>query len=310
MTVSEAFQTPLLASLKLSVRDRIEAVPVAQEVSGTKVPDTDLFLSGGAGYPKFWSHPVNSEFAADHESRCSLDLEDVNPRTADGGPSAACFITPHINRVMYGTDRDCRNRMSERKTALLVRSQKATPRDPKIPTIMNIKLLCSSDSCPHRRSRVSDAFIVLRDCVYPESLSEEVSGPEGESGETFEAWKVRMAATSEMSLESGALKTVHFLEDLIPAWRSDSVHLRFGGLSASQQQKITYHRVPTNRISPRISLYAPYNFGIKHGWLNSNRIDTEKRNLLTDWGKHPEPVGSGLLRRIPIAGGGAQLAAC
>ncbi|KAJ7830964.1 hypothetical protein B0H13DRAFT_2213170 [Mycena leptocephala] len=153
---------------------------------------------------------------------------------------------------------------------------------------------------------------ILKEIINAEYLSDEVSGPEDESVETKEVWKVRMAAISDMSLEPNALKKLHFLEILQPGWRSDSysnlIHeledLWFSGLSAQQKKKITYYRVPTNRISTRIPLFAPYNFGIKAGWLEENRTDAEKRSLLKDWGKYPEPEGCGLPHLTTVVGEG------
>lgn len=68
---------------------------------------------------------------------------------------------------------------------------------------------------------------ILKEIINAEYLSDEVSGPEDESVETKEVWKVRMAAISDMSLEPNALEKLHFLEILQPGWRSDSVRFPF-----------------------------------------------------------------------------------
>ena len=68
---------------------------------------------------------------------------------------------------------------------------------------------------------------ILKEIINAEYLSDEVSGPEDESVETKEVWKVRMAAISDMSLEPNALEKLHFLEILQPGWRSDSVRYPF-----------------------------------------------------------------------------------
>ncbi|KAJ7824485.1 hypothetical protein B0H13DRAFT_1582693, partial [Mycena leptocephala] len=118
---------------------------------------------------------------------------------------------------------------------------------------------------------------VLKETIDPEYLSDEVSGPEDESVGTKAVWKVRIAAISHMSLERDALGKLDFLEILQPGWHSDSyfdlIHELEDLWFSQQKKKITYYRVPTNRISNRIPLFAPYNFGIKAGWLEANKTD-------------------------------------
>ncbi|KAJ7602665.1 hypothetical protein B0H17DRAFT_1222722 [Mycena rosella] len=144
-------------------------------------------------------------------------------------------------------------------------------------------------------------IVFLQNLLDAEFFSDEASGPEDETNETAAAWKVRMAALLQMPLDPSALEKIHFLEVLAPAWRtdlySDVIHkfqqLWYDSLSERQKAAIKYHRVHTNRTSPRIPAYAPYNFGISEEWLKQNRLDRGKRNLLKTWGKYPEPEDSG-----------------
>ncbi|KAJ7626766.1 hypothetical protein B0H17DRAFT_1218507 [Mycena rosella] len=144
-------------------------------------------------------------------------------------------------------------------------------------------------------------IVFLQNLLDAEFFSDEASGPEDETNETAAAWKVRMAALLQMPLDPSALEKIHFLEVLAPAWRtdlySDVIHkfqqLWYDSLSERQKVAIKYHRVHTNRTSPRIPAYAPYNFGISEEWLKQNRLDRGKRNLLKTWGKYPEPEDSG-----------------
>jgi hypothetical protein len=65
---------------------------------------------------------------------------------------------------------------------------------------------------------------VVADLFTQELLSDEASGPEDEADETFEAWKVRMAAAAgHKNLTAVALKKEHFVEVLECPWRSDEV---------------------------------------------------------------------------------------
>ncbi|KAJ7831871.1 hypothetical protein B0H13DRAFT_2289196 [Mycena leptocephala] len=131
--------------------------------------------------------------------------------------------------------------------------------------------------------------VVLKDMIHHEYLSDEVSGPEEETGESFEVWRVRMAALADLSVAPASLERLQILEVLVPEWRTDP-----------QKQNISYDRVSTNRSLPRIPMYAPYNFGFSEDWLKRNRKDREKRELLADWGKtliHPLLPHSSFRRR-------------
>ncbi|KAJ7689940.1 hypothetical protein B0H17DRAFT_1134654 [Mycena rosella] len=143
--------------------------------------------------------------------------------------------------------------------------------------------------------------VVLKGLVHQEYLSDEVSGPEDETWETKEAWKVRMAALTDMSLAPAALEKVKFLEVLLPAWHttiySDLIHelTRWWDDARSRnRQRTVYYRVYTDRVSHRIPLFTPYNFGFITEWLELHCADREKRNLLKDWGNYPEPNELGL----------------
>ncbi|KAJ7178162.1 hypothetical protein C8R46DRAFT_1076004 [Mycena filopes] len=142
----------------------------------------------------------------------------------------------------------------------------------------------------------------VEDLVHPEYLSDEVSGPEDEAVEAKAAWKVRMAAGADVPLTPETLEKSEFLEVLLPAWRTDPyasiVHdlaqFWYDSLTPTQKKKITYVRVVANRVATRIPVYAPYNFGLRPDWLQKNRREHDKRDLLHDWGKYPEPENSGV----------------
>lgn len=65
------------------------------------------------------------------------------------------------------------------------------------------------------------AFIT--DLIHEQFLSDEVSEPEDKSGESKEAWKVRLAAAGNLPLDPNAQQKLQLLEILVPSWRSDAV---------------------------------------------------------------------------------------
>ncbi|KAJ7861569.1 hypothetical protein B0H14DRAFT_3617002 [Mycena olivaceomarginata] len=141
----------------------------------------------------------------------------------------------------------------------------------------------------------------LRDISHEQYLSEEVSGPDENSGESHEAWKVRCAIAAKVPTDATSLKKTKFLEVLSPAWRtpeySDLIHdleeFWFSGTNESNLRK--YIRVSLGRLSHRIPIYAPYNFGISDDWLAEKRGTPEYEQLLDDWGTHGEPDDCGLV---------------
>ncbi|KAJ7247962.1 hypothetical protein C8J57DRAFT_1522527 [Mycena rebaudengoi] len=62
----------------------------------------------------------------------------------------------------------------------------------------------------------------LADLIHEQFLSDEVSGPEDNSGESKEAWKVRLAASAKLPLGPDAQRKLELLEILVPKWRADS----------------------------------------------------------------------------------------
>ncbi|KAJ7737496.1 hypothetical protein B0H16DRAFT_1730275 [Mycena metata] len=172
-------------------------------------------------------------------------------------------------------------------------------------------------------AKILDAFaaaygldpMFLADLIEQEFLSDEASGPEDESIESKEVWKVRMAAAADLPLAPDAQKGMKILEVLTPAWRSESysniIHdmIRFsldGGTSAqdsdasagdssAQELTLQYHRVGVGRSSDRIPRYAPYDFGISAQWWKENGKLPANKKLLKDWMKYPEPDGCGLV---------------
>ncbi|KAJ7744274.1 hypothetical protein DFH07DRAFT_749550 [Mycena maculata] len=143
----------------------------------------------------------------------------------------------------------------------------------------------------------------LKVLIDEQFLSDEVSGPEDDSGESKDAWRVRMAAAAGLPTAPDALKKLHFLEVLVPDWRSkaysDLIHdieqFRFEGSSDAQKLNLKYNRVLVGRSSDRVPKYAPYNFGISREWFNTHSKVPEYETLLRDWDKYPEPVGCGLV---------------
>ncbi|KAJ7938968.1 hypothetical protein B0H13DRAFT_1851143 [Mycena leptocephala] len=127
---------------------------------------------------------------------------------------------------------------------------------------------------------------VVADLFTQELLSDEASGPEDEADETFEAWKVRMAAAAgHKNLTAVALKKEHFVEVLECPWRSDELSIISSSMqtlytrafNASGGAPIKYTRVttPTHRKSSLVPRIAPWDFGISSQWLTEQRNDPE-----------------------------------
>ncbi|KAK7029129.1 hypothetical protein R3P38DRAFT_3516094 [Favolaschia claudopus] len=131
--------------------------------------------------------------------------------------------------------------------------------------------------------------------------SDEESGPEAGSGESFETWKVRMAVLAGISVASpSALSNIQFVEVLEPEWRSNDLsdlgramhQLWFDSLSAREQNCIKYVRVRgSGRTSRRIPDVAPWNLGISVPWLDTNRLLDENQETLHDWNTYGNPPG-------------------
>ncbi|KAJ6621939.1 hypothetical protein B0H10DRAFT_2214747 [Mycena sp. CBHHK59/15] len=113
------------------------------------------------------------------------------------------------------------------------------------------------------------AFVA--DLIHEQFLSDEVSGPEDNSGESKEAWKY-----SDL---------IHDLE----RFRLDG-----DSISPAAELNLKYDRVGAGRCSDRIPRYAPYDFGMSVEWLKANRDVPANKRLLKDWGKWPEPAECGL----------------
>ncbi|KAJ7797158.1 hypothetical protein B0H14DRAFT_2619266 [Mycena olivaceomarginata] len=109
-------------------------------------------------------------------------------------------------------------------------------------------------------------------------LSDEVSGPDEESGGILDAWKVRCAVAAEKATYPASLTKTKFLEVLIPAWCSPPYSKLIHDLEEFwfSQTEETNYRVWLGRL--RIPNLEPYNLGIADGWLAENapsrRIDT------------------------------------
>ncbi|KAK6971827.1 hypothetical protein R3P38DRAFT_3241785 [Favolaschia claudopus] len=97
------------------------------------------------------------------------------------------------------------------------------------------------------------------DTVHEQYLSDELSGPDPASGESKEAWKVRMASAAGFPLDSKSLASKHFLEVIVPDWRDDFysgfVHEfeEFAeALVTTDPISLKYERVRTGRVFDRL----------------------------------------------------------
>ncbi|KAF8214772.1 hypothetical protein K438DRAFT_2008930 [Mycena galopus ATCC 62051] len=166
----------------------------------------------------------------------------------------------------------------------------------------------------HRILKVTQKTSVLRAFaaqhgVDPEALarllheqyeSDEESGPEDDSDESKDAWKMRMASSCGITVTSrSALAELDFVEVLAPEWRSDvlsnvyhALHKYwFSTLNARERKQITYLRARTTRTSTRIPDVAPWNIAISIPWLEANRLLPDNTLFLADWNAHGNPSG-------------------
>ncbi|KAF8174114.1 hypothetical protein K438DRAFT_1771718, partial [Mycena galopus ATCC 62051] len=100
----------------------------------------------------------------------------------------------------------------------------------------------------------------------------EESGPEDNSEESKDAWKMRMAASCGITVTLRAvLAELNFVEVLVPEWRSDILSniyhalqkYWFSTLNSREKKRITYVRAQeTMRASARIPDVAPWDIGI------------------------------------------------
>ncbi|KAJ7090664.1 hypothetical protein C8R44DRAFT_990666 [Mycena epipterygia] len=109
----------------------------------------------------------------------------------------------------------------------------------------------------------------LADLIHEQFLSDEASGPEDDSIESNDAWKVRMASEAGLPLDPDSQKQMKILEILTPAWRSESYSRLIQAMqdfavddSSPAEEASIYHRVDAGRVSDRLPRYAPYDFGI------------------------------------------------
>lgn len=165
-------------------------------------------------------------------------------------------------------------------------------------------------------------------------MSDYASGPEDETEESEEEWKLRMAKEQGMDGEqmpANNYEKLVFWERIHPQWRSDAVcHLFacslvisadrmhqlgevfleleviwWSSLSATQQKKFTTFKVTsTARSSPVPPTKAPYNFGIRQQWMDQH--GEEYSELLADWGQYPDPPGFGSNAEASVIGGGGN----
>ncbi|KAJ7861190.1 hypothetical protein B0H13DRAFT_2073046 [Mycena leptocephala] len=135
----------------------------------------------------------------------------------------------------------------------------------------------------------------VRDVAHAEYQSDEVSGPETDSGESKEAWKVRLLGAAGYPTDHASV--------LIPEWRVENYGkvLRESRRRNSGKHAQKYLRLYTDRVSTRIPRYAPYNSAIDQAWLEEKRKNPDNATLLADWNSYPEPDGCTFDLDIPDA---------
>ncbi|KAJ7105222.1 hypothetical protein C8R44DRAFT_886718 [Mycena epipterygia] len=131
----------------------------------------------------------------------------------------------------------------------------------------------------------------VRDVAHAEYQSDEVSGPDSDSGESKEAWKVRLLDNAGYPTDHTSVSCYNVLEVLIPGWRVENYGKLLRELrrrnSGKRAQK--YLCIYTDRVSTRIPRYAPYNSAIDQAWLEEKKTNPENATLLADWNSYPEP---------------------
>ncbi|KAJ7893195.1 hypothetical protein B0H13DRAFT_2339786 [Mycena leptocephala] len=139
--------------------------------------------------------------------------------------------------------------------------------------------------------------------AHAEYQSDEVSGPESDSGESKEAWKVRLLGAAGCPTDHTSVSSYNVLEVLIPGWRVENYGklLRVSGHRNSGKHAQKYLRIYTDRVSTRIPRYAPYNCAIDQAWLEEMKKNPENATLLADWNSSPEPEGCTFDHDIPDA---------
>ncbi|KAJ7933258.1 hypothetical protein B0H13DRAFT_2306937 [Mycena leptocephala] len=118
----------------------------------------------------------------------------------------------------------------------------------------------------------------LADLIHEQYLSDEASGPEDDSTESQDTWKVRMASQAVLPLDPDSQKQMKILEILTPAWRSGSYSRLIRAMeefvvddSSLVEDSYIYHRV-----------------GVA-------RVQVVSRTVFLDWNKYPEPDDCGLV---------------
>jgi hypothetical protein len=154
--------------------------------------------------------------------------------------------------------------------------------------------------------------------AHAEYRSDEVSGPESDSGESKEAWKVRLLGAPGYPTDHTSVSSYDVLEVLIPGWRVENVSralrfhsyltiLKYGKFLRESRRRNSgkhaqkYLRIYTDRVSTRIPRYAPYNSAIDQAWLEEKKKNPENASLLADWSSYPEPEGCTFDHDIPDA---------
>ncbi|KIJ09288.1 hypothetical protein PAXINDRAFT_17608 [Paxillus involutus ATCC 200175] len=193
---------------------------------------------------------------------------------------------PH--KMAEKVDHQCRNRWSQRRKDKAQRLMTA------------------------REAYISKHGVDPGELIHADHMSDEASGPEDNETEAAKlAWKQCMAAHKHIPNSEGALENISFLEVLRSPWRSKELEDVFVNLqdvwreSLSVKQKQCFHTIrvrDTERISPRIPEYTPFNFGINVEWLEVNKDKSELEDLLKEWGKWEDPEGFGSKKHLEDQG--------
>ncbi|KAK7034895.1 hypothetical protein R3P38DRAFT_2518795 [Favolaschia claudopus] len=138
---------------------------------------------------------------------------------------------------------------------------------------------------------------MLIEIIHEQFLSDELSGPDSDTGETNDAWKVRLAAAAGLATSPELLAKFEIFEITVPDWRSRwfSNLIHDMEAQAGLDKKLKYHRIDVGRPSDRIPRWAPYNFGISSDWWGNNGTVRANKKLLKEWMEWPEPEGCGLI---------------
>ncbi|CDO74256.1 hypothetical protein BN946_scf184642.g1 [Trametes cinnabarina] len=139
-------------------------------------------------------------------------------------------------------------------------------------------------------------------------MSDEVSGPEEDSGETKDEWKARMASCLGMGkLDPDVFKALQIFEVIRPNWRLDEYaavlqelwEIYASTLTAKQAQCMIFRVRTSGHTSDDPPAAAPYNVGFKSEWYEEFKEKETHCVYLGDWGNYEDPPGFGASVDVP-----------